>query len=108
MSFHKAGVEALRESYESLGFYSALEIEYLLKASGAYRRQAERWEGARRSFARQGIPDANWIEALWAVDIGLIRGRVCGGASEGFGAGKRKNGGSGCEGKRRNEGKVVY
>lgn len=56
LSFHKAGVEALRESYESLGFYTALEIEDLLEASGAYCRQAERWEGARRFFARQGIP----------------------------------------------------
>lgn len=73
LSFHKAGVEALRESYESLGFYTALEIEYLLKASGAYRRQVERWEGTKRSLARQGIPDANLVEALWMVDIGLIR-----------------------------------
>lgn len=34
LSFHKAGVEALLESYESLGFYTALEIEELLEASG--------------------------------------------------------------------------
>lgn len=73
LSFHKAEVEALRESYESLGFYTALEIEEMLEASGAYRRQAERWEGAKRSLARQGITDANLVEALWTVDIGLIR-----------------------------------
>lgn len=75
LSFHKAEVEALQESYESLGFYTALEIEEMLEASGAYRRQAERWEGAKRSLARQGIMGANLIGALWAVDIGLIRER---------------------------------
>ncbi len=56
---------------------------------GLYHRQAERWEGAKRSLARQGIPDANLIEALWEVDIGLVR--------EGDGAigeGKRENGGA--------------
>lgn len=42
LSFHKAEVEALRERYERLGFYTALEIEDLLEASGAHRRQAER------------------------------------------------------------------
>ena len=35
LSFHKAEVEVMRESYERLGFYAALEIEELLEASGA-------------------------------------------------------------------------
>lgn len=48
-------------------------MEELLAASGLYRRQAERWEGAKRSLARQGIMDTDLIEALWTVDIGLIR-----------------------------------
>lgn len=89
LSFHKAEVEALRESYESLGFYTALEIEEMLEASGAYRRQAERWEEAKRSLARQGITDANLIEALWAVDIGLVGGRVCGGGGRYLGTARR-------------------
>lgn len=55
-----------RESYESLGFYTALEIEEMLEVSGAYRRQAERWEGAKRSLTRQGITDAHLIEALYS------------------------------------------
>ena len=35
LSFHKAEAEAMRECYERLGFYAALEIEELLEASGA-------------------------------------------------------------------------
>ena len=35
LSFRKAEVDARRESYERLGFYTALEIEELLEASGA-------------------------------------------------------------------------
>ena len=50
LSFHKAEVEAMREIYERLGFYTGLEIEEMLEASGAYRKQAERWEGAKCSF----------------------------------------------------------
>ncbi len=95
LSFHKAEVESLRARYERLGFYTALEIEDLWKASGAYCRQAEHWEGARRSFARQRIPDVNLVEALGAVDIGLVGGRVCGGAGRVFGNGKRDDDGAG-------------
>ena len=35
-------------------------------------------------LARQGISDANLVEALWAVDIGLVGGRVCGGVGGGL------------------------
>ena len=39
-------------------------------------------------LVREGISDANLVEALWAVDIGLVGGRVCGGAGRVFGDGK--------------------
>ena len=49
-------------------------------------------------LARQGILDANLVEALWAVDIELVGGRVCGGAGRVFGDGKGDDDGADAEG----------
>ena len=98
------GIEDYSSMIRALSFHKA-EVE----TSGAYRRQAERWKGAKRSFERQGIAGANLIEAIgegkvetgWERSLvsggGLVGGRVCGGAGKVFGSGKRDDGGSGCE-----------
>lgn len=60
LSFHKAEVEAMRESDERWGFIRRWRLKIC-------------WKRAERSLARQGITGANLIEALWAVNIRLIR-----------------------------------